>query len=150
VIWECFKRWPQLLPFETAADLTEEESAWVAMQGKIDEGLQWCARCQHWGFRDFCGHCGIRFDGLTWRSCPNPKCRARVATDWCVLCGARVSSDALRAWERGEYDFTTSAANAERWLQKIYARRPDFAPDAPPPAPTSLGAAVVAALAKST
>ena len=104
--------------------------AWLHMQLEIDRGLQYCAPCAQWGFNDYCGACGKRYRGrdATWRTCPNRSCRAEVTTDWCVVCGTRVSSDRLREFERGTVDVAAEEAHAANLLDRFRAMRPDLSP----------------------
>ncbi len=110
------------------------------MQRQIDDGLQWCSHCDRVGWHTFCGQCGRRFYGadLTWRDCP--KCKAKVSTAFCALCGAPVYDEILRKWEAGEIDLAAESAKAACILREQFGhqRKAETARAKPP----TLGAAL--------
>lgn len=102
------------------------------MQAAIDKGLRWCEHCGNVGWKDhrFCGDCGESYDGLERRKCTNKDCSAEnVTTVWCPLCGARIVTEYLERWERGEIDEEEESQHAADALQGILRHFPHVARD---------------------
>lgn len=92
------------------------------MQAQIDDGLLYCAPCDHFGRNTFCGQCGNRFIGrdLDWRTCPT--CKVYIATPFCSLCGYEVLSEELKRWEDGDIDLDAEEEHAAGELGKMLGK----------------------------
>lgn len=105
------------MPGDDLDALTEDEVAWVTMQRAIDDGVQWCAHCEAFGVKTFCGTCGRRYVGtdLTWREC---RCGLMVTTRWCPGCGYEVLTEFGRRLEAGEVDIVEENRKAAALLAR--------------------------------
>lgn len=94
------------------------------MQQQIDTGLRLCDPCARFGWHTFCGDCGQRFVGreMRWRDCPG--CKAKVATEFCALCGTLVAGEFLRKLEKGLVDWKAESRAAAKAQQYFMARIP--------------------------
>lgn len=132
------------MPFRSFDELDEENIGWVWTQQQIDAGLHHCSSCDRFGWHTFCGECGGRYVGreLRWRECA--KCKAKVASDWCSLCGSLVASDFLKRMERGQVDWRIEVNHSQVALEKMLHQFPgaaaDLYADYQPPEPDSLAA----------
>jgi len=126
LLWETWKTFPEILPFRSVEDLTEDELEWVWTQIQLDSGMQYCDRCDRFGHHYFCGACGVRYDGITWRDCPG--CKAKVSTHYCALCGTPVITDFQLKFERNEVDWMGEEVdNAQKHYRRIVGRiRPEL------------------------
>lgn len=98
------------------------------MQAQIDDGLQHCAGCDHFGFLSFCGRCGRRYHGhgLERRKCADCKIEV-VDHEFCPKCGEQIVSEYLRRWERGEVDLRAEGHRAKGILEAMMRASPRLA-----------------------
>lgn len=120
------------------------------MQEQIDQGLQLCEACDHFGLLAFCGHCGRRYHGHGAERRQCAECKIEVTTEYCPRCGEQIVSEYLRRWERGEVDLSAEGRRAKGILDKMIAASPRLAvylyPSRPDLHPPGTSADLVAAI----
>lgn len=123
----------------------------MSVQAQIDDGMQYCADCDQFGFLTFCGRCGRRYHGhgLERRKCAN--CSLEVAEhEFCPRCGEQLASEYLRRWERGEVNLLSEGQRAKAILEQMMKASPRLAvhlyPTHPQMHPAGTPADLVAAI----